>query len=71
MTNRNSQLLGVWFVTWDLALTAAAWIGAYYIRFESGWLPVTKDTPDFDLAAETLHHRALADDDDTESEHAQ
>lgn len=49
MINRNSQLLRAWFVGWDLLLTAAAWVGAYIIRFESGWLPVTKDTPDFDL----------------------
>jgi Undecaprenyl-phosphate glucose phosphotransferase len=49
MINRNSQLLSVWFVSWDLLLTAAAWIGAYYVRFESGWLPVYKSSPDFDL----------------------
>jgi Undecaprenyl-phosphate glucose phosphotransferase len=49
MINRNSQLLCFWFVLWDLILTASAWIAAYFIRFESGWLPVTKDTPDFDL----------------------
>src|SRR5579862_704878 len=48
MTNRNSQLLVAWFVSWDLALTAAAWIGAYFLRFQSGWLPVTKTPPDFD-----------------------
>jgi hypothetical protein len=49
MINRNSQILRFWFVTWDLLLTAMAWIAAYFIRFESGWLPVTKETPDFDL----------------------
>jgi Undecaprenyl-phosphate glucose phosphotransferase len=49
MMNRNSQLLSAWFVAWDLLLTAAAWVGAYYVRFETGWLPVTKDAPDFDL----------------------
>jgi Undecaprenyl-phosphate glucose phosphotransferase len=49
MINRNSQLLGVWFLTWDLALTACAWLAAYAIRFESGWLPLYKETPDFEL----------------------
>ena len=49
MINRNSQILRFWFVIWDLLLTATAWIAAYFIRFESGWLPVTKETPDFDL----------------------
>jgi Undecaprenyl-phosphate glucose phosphotransferase len=47
MINRNSQLLGVWFLGWDLALTAGAWLLAYLIRFESGWLPLYKDAPDF------------------------
>jgi Undecaprenyl-phosphate glucose phosphotransferase len=54
MINRNSQLLSVWFVTWDLLLTAVAWIAAYYIRFESGWLPITKETPDFALCRRYL-----------------
>src|SRR6516164_11084703 len=46
---RNSQLLCVWFMTWDLALTAAAWIGAYHLRFESGWFPLTAEVPDYGL----------------------
>ena len=32
-----------------MLLTAASWVGAYYLRFESGWLPVTKEMPDIDL----------------------
>src|SRR5438093_13713625 len=54
MMNRNSQLLCAWFVGWDLALTALAWLAAYYLRFESGWLPVTKERPDFDLCWRNL-----------------
>src|SRR5262249_50288079 len=27
-------------------LTAVAWVTAYYLRFETGWIPVTKDPPD-------------------------
>jgi hypothetical protein len=36
MFKRSSQILGVWFLFWDLALTAAAWVGAYFVRFDSG-----------------------------------
>jgi Undecaprenyl-phosphate glucose phosphotransferase len=55
MLNRNSQVLVVWFVCWDLALTAAAWIGAYYLRFQSGWLPQPESaTPDFDHCCRLL-----------------
>jgi Undecaprenyl-phosphate glucose phosphotransferase len=54
MINRNSQLLGVWFLGWDLTLTAGAWLAAYVIRFESGWLPVHKESPDFDLCLQYL-----------------
>src|SRR5262249_44805583 len=42
MIKRSSQALGAWFVFWDLVLTATAWIGAYYIRFLSGWIPIYK-----------------------------
>jgi FlaA1/EpsC-like NDP-sugar epimerase len=27
-------------------LTASAWVGAYWLRFESGWLPLTTEAPD-------------------------
>jgi Undecaprenyl-phosphate glucose phosphotransferase len=54
MTNRNSQLLITWFVSWDLALTAAAWLGAYYLRFQLGWLPVLETPPDFELCWSNL-----------------
>jgi Undecaprenyl-phosphate glucose phosphotransferase len=54
MINRNSQLLSTWFAGWDLAATAAAWVSAYYIRFESGWFPVTKVTPDIELCWRNL-----------------
>jgi Undecaprenyl-phosphate glucose phosphotransferase len=54
MIRRSSQLLCVWFLGWDLTLTAACWVGAYYLRFESGWLPVHKDQPDFALCWRNL-----------------
>ena len=30
-------------------MTALAWCGAYYLRFDAGWIPVTKATPDSSL----------------------
>ena len=54
MIHQRSQILCAWFLLWDLLLTAAAWVGAYYLRFESGWIPVTKDPPDVDLCWRNL-----------------
>jgi Undecaprenyl-phosphate glucose phosphotransferase len=50
----SRQLLVSWFLLWDLTLTAAAWVGAYLIRFRSGWLPVAAETPEFELCLELL-----------------
>ncbi len=49
MIRQRSQILCAWFLIWDLILTAASWIGAYYLRFQAGWIPVTKDPPDAQL----------------------
>lgn len=49
MIKRSSQVLCIWFVIWDLAVTTASWVSAYLLRFYSGWIPVEKDTPDFSL----------------------
>jgi Undecaprenyl-phosphate glucose phosphotransferase len=46
MIRRSSQILCVWFLLSDLAATAAGWVGAYYLRFESGWIPIYKEPPD-------------------------
>jgi Undecaprenyl-phosphate glucose phosphotransferase len=54
MFKRSSQILGVWFLFWDLIITAGAWIGAYFIRFDSGWFPVFKATPDLSLCLRNL-----------------
>src|SRR5262249_47018732 len=54
MIKRTSQVLYLWFLFWDLLLTAAAWVGAYVMRFESGWLPVHKATPEFTLCWRNL-----------------
>jgi Undecaprenyl-phosphate glucose phosphotransferase len=54
MIHQRSQILCAWFLVWDLLLTAAAWVGAYYLRFEAGWIPITKDTPDVYLCWRNL-----------------
>ena len=46
MIKRRSQILTAWFLTWDILVTSVCWIGAYYLRFDSGWMPVSKETPD-------------------------
>lgn len=46
MIKRRSQILCVWFLVWDLVLTSLAWVAAYIIRFETGWIPITKTPPD-------------------------
>ncbi len=47
MIQRRSQWLCFGFLLSDLALTALAWLAAYYVRFASGWLPIDKEPPSF------------------------
>lgn len=54
MIKRSSQILVAWFLLWDLVLTTVAWIGAYYLRFETGWIPIYKPPPDFARCYEQL-----------------
>src|SRR5579859_3241253 len=49
MIKRKSQPLFAWFLFADLGLTAVAWVGAYYLRFKSGWIPLHKATPEAEL----------------------
>ncbi len=49
MIDRRSQLMCFAFFLSDLALTALAWLGAYLVRFESGWLSLRADAPSFYL----------------------
>lgn len=51
---RSSQPLILWFLFWDLALTAGSWVAAYLIRFNTGWIPLVHDTPDFELCITNL-----------------
>jgi hypothetical protein len=47
MTNRTSQPLAAWFLLGDLALTAAAWLAAYWLRFRADLIPVYRPVPEF------------------------
>lgn len=54
MFKQRSHILCVWFMCWDLLLTVLAWLGAYLLRFHSGWVPLTKPAPEFSLCLEQL-----------------
>jgi Undecaprenyl-phosphate glucose phosphotransferase len=48
MIKHKSQIICIWFLFCDLALTAAAWLLSHYLRFESGWFDVDKPPPTFE-----------------------
>lgn len=54
MFKRNSQILGIWFLVWDLAMTTLAWILAYVLRFEWEIIPNHKETLEFSLCAQKI-----------------
>ncbi|MBI1916548.1 MAG: undecaprenyl-phosphate glucose phosphotransferase [Planctomycetes bacterium] len=54
MIPSRSQLLAGCFFLSDLLVTATAWLGAYFLRFDSGWLPLYKPAVDFHLCWRTL-----------------
>ncbi|WP_439631819.1 undecaprenyl-phosphate glucose phosphotransferase [Gemmata sp.] len=45
MIRRTSQTLTIWFVAWDVALTAVAWLASYWVRFGSGLFAPDPDAP--------------------------
>jgi Undecaprenyl-phosphate glucose phosphotransferase len=48
MVNRSSHTLRLWFLVLDSVVTTAAWLGAYWLRFDSGWIPlVFEHQPDY------------------------
>jgi Undecaprenyl-phosphate glucose phosphotransferase len=49
MVKRSSQPLLVWFLVWDVAVTAVAWVAAYFLRFDTGIPLVNNHQPDFAL----------------------
>jgi Undecaprenyl-phosphate glucose phosphotransferase len=54
MVNRSFQSLRVGFVLTDTVAIVAAWLGAYWLRFLSGFIAVTKDVPEFILCLQAL-----------------
>ena len=54
MVKRSSQPLAVWFAVWDGVITAACWVGAYLIRFDTGIPLVNNHQPDFALCLANL-----------------
>jgi Undecaprenyl-phosphate glucose phosphotransferase len=42
MLKHRSQVLVAWFLFWDLLITGAAWVGAFFLRFETDLIPITK-----------------------------
>jgi Undecaprenyl-phosphate glucose phosphotransferase len=54
MVRRVSQSLVAWFLLWDLALTAGAWLFGYYMRFQSGLFSTPRGVPSI-----VLYLRAL------------
>src|SRR5205823_8831405 len=54
MLHHRSQLLSSCFLVSDLVVTAGAWLGAYYLRFESGWVPLSKPPAAFLLCWRSL-----------------
>jgi Undecaprenyl-phosphate glucose phosphotransferase len=54
MLSHRSQILGACFLCSDLAATAFAWLGAYFLRFKTGILPVLKPPAEFALCLRSL-----------------
>ena len=54
MIKRSSQTLVVWFACWDALSAGVSWVGAYYLRFTSGWFPIQHETPDPELCWRNL-----------------
>ena len=43
MIQRRSQLIIVWFFVCDILATSIAWLAAYQVRFETGWIPLVSN----------------------------
>ena len=54
MIKRSSQVLSSWFLVCDLLLTGLSWVAAYYVRFETGLIPVTKEPVEAQLCWQHL-----------------
>jgi Undecaprenyl-phosphate glucose phosphotransferase len=47
MLKQKRQLFEYLFVIADLLVVSVAWVASYWVRFQSGWIPVDKGVPDF------------------------
>ncbi len=54
MLRNKSQILCVWFLGCDLALTVAAWLLSHFLRFEAGLFDVDKTPPTFDQCVQNI-----------------
>lgn len=54
MISRRSQYLVLWFALTDALVAAICWLGAYWIRFTSGWFAVGHDFPAFSTCLHSL-----------------
>jgi Undecaprenyl-phosphate glucose phosphotransferase len=54
MFKRRSQVLRLWFLFWDIAATALAWVGAYYLRFNAGLIPIYNPVPPVEMCWSNL-----------------
>ena len=54
MVNRSFQSLRVGFIVTDTLAIVVAWLGAYWLRFVSGIVPLTKEIPEFILCLQAL-----------------
>jgi Undecaprenyl-phosphate glucose phosphotransferase len=55
MIRRSSEPLRAWFLAWDVAVTAAAWVVADLVRLRTGLIPITApDYPPFEACLAQL-----------------
>jgi Undecaprenyl-phosphate glucose phosphotransferase len=54
MVRRVSQSLVAWFLLWDLAITAGAWLAGYFLRFHSGMFSTPRGVPPLVLYVRAL-----------------
>jgi Undecaprenyl-phosphate glucose phosphotransferase len=47
MLKQKRQLFEYLFVVADLIVVSVAWVAAYWLRFESGWIAIDKGVPEF------------------------
>lgn len=54
MISRRSQNLVLWFALADSLTAGICWLGAYWIRFQSGWFEIESGSPNFGACLHSL-----------------